>query len=389
MKRGSRKLALSLGALLSLIGGLALFNYVVNPYGAWGTELVNPIYRDISHERMAIPYLLRTSQPRTLLVGSSRVMLGMAIPQKDRDGVLNAGLAGAGMDEIVKVIDLGLKNPKLRRIGWGVDFFALSEEYAGKCDPQTCRRLSDPWLTILPDTLFSGDAFQDSRRMLIAAVHGEHQLAETVRGPVPWSGATIQTAMRAATGLKMRLVTVASSAAGAEHIPGRGTGLSSSREMTMFRNAVAQARGTGVEVIFFLNPLSEYELEMLRQGGQWGALMNWKRELLESGPYLDFSGYNETARADWLYYDVMHYRPPVGFTLLRRLLGYGCEDCGAEAKMIYDSAMAMNKAGIDQALAIQNAQLAAATATQTRYSRFAATVLAQQEAAPGRITLRN
>jgi len=90
MKRGSRKLALSLGALLSLIGGLALFNYVVNPYGAWGTELVNPIYRDISHERMAIPYLLRTSQPRTLLVGSSRVMLGMAIPQKDRDGVLNA-----------------------------------------------------------------------------------------------------------------------------------------------------------------------------------------------------------------------------------------------------------------------------------------------------------
>jgi hypothetical protein len=389
MKSGLRKLTLSLGALLSLIGGLALFNYVVNPYGAWGTEVVNPVYRDISHERMAIPYLLRTTHPHTLLVGSSRVMLGMAIPQKDRDGVLNAGLAGAGMDEIVKVIDLGLKNPKLRRIVWGVDFFAVSEKYAGKCDPETCQRLTDPWLTILPDTLFSGDAFQDSRRMLTAALHGEHELGETVRGPVPWSEATIETAMRASSGLKMRLVTAASGSAGAEHIPGRGGDLSSSREMTMFRNAVAQARGAGVQVIFFLNPLSEYELEMLRQGGQWEAFMNWKRELLESGSYLDFSGYNETARADWLYYDVMHYRPPVGFTVLRRLLGDGCEGCGDEAKMIYDSAMAMDKPGIDQAIAAQNTQMAAATSTETRYSRFAATVLAQEEEAPGPITLPN
>jgi hypothetical protein len=389
MKHGSRKLGLSIGALLSLIAGLALFNYLVNPYGAWSTELVNPIYRDISHERMAVPYILRTAHPHTLLVGSSRVMLGMPIPQKARDEVLNAGLAGAGIDEIARVIDLGLRNPKLRQIVWGVDFFAVNDKYAGKFDQDTRERLDHPWLTILPDTLFSGDAFQDSRRMVIAALHGEKDLPQTARGPVPWNAQTIESAMSATTGREIRLVTVASGSAGAEQIPGRGSGSYSGREMTVFRNAIERARSAGVEVIFFLNPLSEYELEILRQGGQWEAFMSWKYELLKSGSYLDFSGYNGIARADWLYYDVMHYRPPLGFTVLRRLLGYGCAGCGGEAKMIYDSAMTMNQSDISLAIAEQNARMEAASSTQTRYSRFAAAVLAREGEASGPITLRN
>ena len=49
-------------------------------------------------------------------------------------------------------------------------------------------------------------------------------------------------------------------------------------------------------MIPFVPPFSEYELELIRQGGQWETFQNFKRQLASVAPFWDFSGYNEIAR---------------------------------------------------------------------------------------------
>ena len=76
-------LMLALGA--AVVAAAMGFNYAVNPYGAWRVALVDPIYRKLVADRAQMPYLLRTTAPVTVLIGSSRVQMGMRIEQGYRD----------------------------------------------------------------------------------------------------------------------------------------------------------------------------------------------------------------------------------------------------------------------------------------------------------------
>ena len=77
--------------LLGLLGAVALVNWIVNPYGAWRTTVVDPAYRppgpvqNEAGERVSTAYRIRAERPSTLLVGSSRMVVGMYIEQGGRD----------------------------------------------------------------------------------------------------------------------------------------------------------------------------------------------------------------------------------------------------------------------------------------------------------------
>src|ERR1700675_1120750 len=109
-----------------LIAGAAGFNYSVNPYGSWRCAVIDPIYRNLTGDRAQMPYQLWTTAPETLLIGSSRVQVGMRIEQGYRAGVLNASLGAATMPDLVQIVAQALRNPQLKRIVWGVDFYAFN-----------------------------------------------------------------------------------------------------------------------------------------------------------------------------------------------------------------------------------------------------------------------
>jgi hypothetical protein len=75
-----------------------------------------------------------------------------------------------------------------------------------------------------------------------------------------------------------------------------------------------------VELIAFVAPATEYELEMIRQNGRWTEFQRWKRFLADNLPYTDFSGYNGIARSDRMFIDAWHMEPTVGAVIMRRLL---------------------------------------------------------------------
>src|SRR5579859_7465740 len=104
----ARRLRLMLTGFFATIAVLMLFNFVVNPLGAWRHRVVPDLYRRVKFERVVTPYLLRTAAPDTLLLGSSRVLFGMKIEQGVKDGFQNAAFSGSHLPEISKELDIAL-----------------------------------------------------------------------------------------------------------------------------------------------------------------------------------------------------------------------------------------------------------------------------------------
>lgn len=344
-------MALSLVAFFVVVAGV---NWLADPYGAWGIALIDRVYlRTNQDERVVTPYHLRTEQPTTMLVGSSRVLWGMPVEQGYRDGFFNASLPGASLDEIAGLVRVALRNPHLKRLVWGVDFFCFEENWSGR-DPLMRLRLEDTFGLRVTETLLSTDALTASGKLLVRAAVGRIRLAATEAAPLPWPQAIVAAALDDAQQARVAEPNDRNSERQLDREVFRYSGYRLSADgLARFRASVAAVRGAGVDVIVFIGPMNVYEIEAIHQGGSWDAFREWKRQLATIQPYWDFSGYNDLAYADHLFTDPMHYRAGVGQLILRRLLGEDTSKCGETAQLILDSGVWVDAATVDQHLARQ------------------------------------
>jgi len=383
----ARRFLLMLLALAVFCAAAIIVNYLTNPYGAWRTALIDPIFRADSDPRMITPYLVRTMQPETLLVGSSRVRVGMAIEQGYRDGVLNGALQGVDAEEAVEVVRVALRNPKLKRIVWGVDFFSFDESWMP--DRETMARLrGDPWI-MFSETLLNLEALDAGRREFDRAWHGRKALRAEWTRPVPWPQAEVcerlaelgRAGLDSIGGAKIQLQLIGD-------VPDY-TGYSlSQRKLSDFAAAVALSRRRGVEVIVFVPPISGYVLEMIRQSGQWLTFQQWKRDLLAAGPYWDFSGYHAFALSPGLFKDVMHFKPAVGHLLLRRLLGLNTSGCDLRSRIVTEAGTWVDRRALCDVQKTQEARMRSATASENDFVRAAAQALAARGFSPAALMAR-
>ncbi len=368
-----------------LVALVATSNYLVNPYGAFPIQLFSPIFRKIKQERLVTPYLIRTARPDTLLIGSSRVLMGIPIPQGVRDGVMNAAIAAGTMEQLCAVIRLAVENPKLTEIIWGVDFFVFDKNW-NKDDPQFDLRIRNSLGQKLEDSIISASAFNDSRNYLKRAIDGRADLPRTSTADIPWPPALICGDFEASH--NAGLVSTAPSAIQhqlTDDVPNYANYQFSQQFFEMFRDTVNLARARGIRVIMFVPPLNQYELEMIRQSGRWEQFRNWKRMLTTIGPYLDFSGYNEFSQSDWMFMHLMHFKVAVGETMLRILMGQPLETCGSMPAIVMRSAMRVDADSIDQVLQEQERMRGALADDDSRYTRMVAAALARRRgtAEPG------
>ena len=154
----------------------------------------------------------------------------------------------------------------------------------------------------------------------------------------------------------------------------------SSEFWTRFSDTIERARRRGVEVIMFIAPMSEYELEVIRRAGDWDEFEAWKRRLVTLGPVSDFSGYNRLARTDDYYNDVMHHKTPIGEAILRLLLGMTPPACYGIGENLRADLVRLDRGDIESRIAAQDRAMREATADTSRYGRIAETALADQRA---------
>ena len=362
-----------------IAGGIAL-TWLLNPFGATRSRLIDPIFRRIKRERLATPYMLRVAQPETILLGSSRVLMGMRIEQGERDGVMNAAIKGATLKQISRIVDVALLNPRLKRIIWGVDFFAFSTHWKFQ-DPAFDARIADDPAMRLEDTLLSLDALGDGFDLFKRSLRGRSRLKATVTAAVPWP---------------MELICN-------EYVNDRMDGLDvgtpkqiaiqlhqiwylyrryefSQAQLELFRDTAQRIRAHNVELLLFVPPMSEYELELIRQSGHWGDLETFKRALVTTGPFYDFAAYNEMAPRDEYYLQVIHFKAAPGHQIMRMLLGADAPTCNEDARMVAQSALRVDAASIDRVLAAEAQMRDRASAQDSRYSRAAAEALRYSKA---------
>jgi len=348
------------GVLVSVVA----INWIVNPYGVWRTTVIDRAYRltdaaaDEGRERLTTPYRIRTEQPSTLLVGSSRVLWGMFVAQSGHETLFNASLAGATLAELAILLRLATENPRLRRVIWGIDFYAFDERSVEFPHLETRRRLEVDEQHVLAlqmrETLFTMRALRDSSRVLARAARGHKP--ESLAKPVPWPEHLIKERL---TSLSRRGLAQGKKAKIKRQLQNWIDSYVdyrlSRRQITLFQEMVADLRRTGLEVILFVPPLSNCELETIDQAGQWDTFQRWKRRLLGVGPYWDFSGYGKLDLSPELFADVAHFKPEVGQVILRRLLGMDCAGCGDRARTIWDAGVWVNTTTVNAYLASQEA----------------------------------
>ena len=370
------QLILMLGFTVAVLcAGLAL-NYLVNPYGVWRSALIDPIYRQIAHNRAEMPHLLHAARPTMVLAGSSRVYQGMPIEQGLRDGVLNAGLGGASLREVVEVVDAALLNPHLKRILWDVDFFQLDAGF-DKAEPLLDERLRGSREMLIEDTLLNLGTVGDSLDMIKRAIRGRRHLRATKTAAVPWPAALICRQLNTETfGLSNQSALQIETQL-TRSFPNLYVNYRLSNDLIeLLRRTVDRARTRGVEVIVMVPPMSQYELELIRQRGLWEAFKEFKRRLATVGPFLDFSGYNQISRDDELFTDVLHVKPAVGFQLLRIALAMQPAACSPALRMVTGDAMHLDRDNLEAELVREDQKMrAAAAAGNSRYAQVVAAAI--------------
>ena len=381
---------LCLGGLLTAV---VTVNWVVNPYGAWRSTVIDPEHRvtgtDRSEagERVTTAYRIRAEQPITLLVGSSRVVAGMYIEHGAQDGVFNAGMSGASLAEIGAILRLAAVSPQLKRVIWGVDFYAFDRRFMGFRHPETRVRLEGNERQVMvlriKETLLSMRALDDSRRVLLRAARGRRP--GPFAAPVPWPEEVIRARLENPGRPGLDETDDAALKAQMKNWIDNYSGYRpSGRLLTVFRDAVAEVRAAGIDVVLFVPPLSRCELEVLDQTGSWRAFQSWKRELLTAGPYWDFSGYGKLDRMDSLFLDVAHFWPAVGHAMLREFVGLGCRECGPLAQLVRNAAVWVDAATIEAHLAQLEAMRTTFRSPQSGCGRLVSEMLSAKTNAAGK-----
>jgi hypothetical protein len=364
------RLMFALTAVL-IAGGIAL-TWLLNPFGATRSRFIDPIFRKIKRERLATPYLLRVAQPETVLLGSSRVLMGMRIEQGERDGVMNAAIKGATLTQISRIVDVALENPRLKRIVWGVDFFAFSTHWKFE-DPSFDARIADNPQARLEDTLLSLDALGDGFDLFKRSLRGRARLTTTMKANVPWPMELIcdQYVTDRADGLDVgRPAQIAIQMRQIMYLYRRYE--FSQSQLEIFRETVKRIRTRDVALLLFVPPMSEYELELIRQSGHWGDLEKFKRALAAVAPFYDFAAYNGMAPRDEFYLQVIHFKAAPGHQIMRLLLGTDTATCNDDARIVAQSALRIDAASIDRVLATEAQMRDRAITQDSRYSRMAA-----------------
>lgn len=347
-------------------------NYIVDPYG---------VYRFIDREgfnshkpkagansKLAKPYNVQRVMPKTLLLGNSRVEVGMdpksaQWPQSSLP-VYNMSLPGTGIDTTLESLRYAIGVAKLDTIVVGLDFLDfLVDERPGTGRPATpagphqpnglptanrdglhdvrhpLRKIKD-----LASTLFSLNALVDSA--LTLALQGRHDQPDlTDRGFNPRRDYERVAQIGSYTILFRQVETTyfASYIRGPKRIYRSGT--TNSVELDQLRALIKLCRASGMRLLLYIHPYHARMLEGYRIAGLWPAFEEWKRALVKiisedaaahpAMPPLelwDFSGYNEiTAErvpgeserplAMHWYWDPGHYKREAGDYVLARMLG--------------------------------------------------------------------
>ena len=362
-----KRFLLAMGATFLLLCLCAAgFNYLVDPYGLFGSRRVTGFneLKPTASERVRVtkPYLATRAKPRVVIGGNSRPEIGLnpkSACWKDIDQpVFNTAIPGADVFMQVRYVQHAVESGKARRILFGVDFLDFlvdSKKAAGMVDWDRLGRSFDGRLRQGSGTsgmpasiqqaedilsgLFSMAALGDSI-MTLAAQRDPHSATRREDGfnpaqdylPIIRNEGQAVLFMQKNAEVKKRLQ---QADLGVLDANGRQT-----LPLLALRHMLQWAKARDIEVVLFINPYHSDYLMQIETSGKWKVFEEWKRQLTAAAdeyavelwdfnafdPYSTESPPQPNDRQNMLewYWEPAHYRAELGDLMLRAMLGRSC-----------------------------------------------------------------
>jgi hypothetical protein len=335
---------------------------IADPYYVFGTPSIASVNiikpRVYQQAEIAKKYQLSRIRPRTLLLGNSRVEIGLnpesSIWPASMRPVFNAALAGAGLDKELGMLRQSLASGDLRTVILGVDFadFLARSPVPIQVQDEAMPSLSPSWPLNWRDPLVSSltissltDSFttlfnQDSATGVTMTPAGFNPLHE-YKIHVRRVGYRELFRQKLAAYCRDYARMIAFDPAMADSTPG----------LVYLRKLIDVALAHGIRVILFIHPYHGQYLDLLHELGFWESFESWKRSLsrlVEDERHqhdtvirlFDFSGYNAftteplpgagtTAPDMRWYWEPGHYKSGLGELMLKQMVvgagGFGTE----------------------------------------------------------------
>jgi hypothetical protein len=381
----------------------AALNFAVDPYGVhrWidraGFNRLKP--KSEFHSQMVKPYRVLEVRPKTLLLGNSRVEVGINPESPQWPAALrpvyNMALPGTGVATSLRSLQHANSNSKVDLVVMGVDFFDfLSSDPEAASSPGKPKEASEfdkrllvntdgarnqqRWLQVVRDRLgeiFSLNTLADSI-YTIATQRLPDQADLTALGFNPLHEYRRFVQLDGYEVLFRQVETEYLRNYLRTHLILYDKGTTSSDALDRLRDLIALCRASNIRLILYVYPYHAHMLENYRISGMWPLFEEWKRVLVRiveesaaqpgSGTVelWDFSGYNEftsepvpgsseKGRAMRWYWEAGHYKQELGEVVLARILGGG----GVAGLPPADFGVRLNGRNIDSQLeAIRNGQ---------------------------------
>lgn len=365
-KMHKRFLSILAFSFLLVCLGAAGFNYLVDPYGLFGSPRIAGLneLKPAATERVRVikPYMASRAKPKVVLGGNSRPEIGLD-PQSvcwasvDQP-VFNAAIPGADVFMQVRYVQHAAESGNARRILFGLDFLDFlvdSTKTTGKVDWERQGRSYDgrlrqgPRLHGMPASyqqaedilsgLFSMVALGDSV-ITLAAQRDPYSATRREDGfnpaqdylPIIRNEGQAVLFLQKNAEVKKRLhqdVLGVLDSEGQQTLP-----------LLALKHLLQWAASRGIEVVLFINPYHSDYLAQIELSGKWQVFEEWKSQLTAVAdeyavPLWDFNAIDRYATEsppprndrqsmlEW-YWEPAHYRKELGDLMLAAMLGRAC-----------------------------------------------------------------
>jgi hypothetical protein len=365
-KTHKRFLSILASSFLLVCLGAAGFNYLVDPYGLFGSRRIAGFnaLKPAATERVRVtkPYMASRAKPKVVIGGNSRPEIGidpqsMCWERADQP-VFNTAIPGANVFMQVRYVQHAVESGNARRVLFGVDFLDFlvdSRKGTGKVDWGRHARSYDGRLSrgsgtpAMPSSfqqaedvvsgLFSMVALGDSI-MTLTAQRYPHSATRREDGFNP-----AQDYLPIIRSEGQAVLFLQKNAEVRKRLQQDGLGVLDSEgndtlPLLALRHLLQWAKSHDIEIVLFINPYHSDNLVQIEASGKWELFEEWKRQMTAVAdeyavPLWDFNAFDRYStespppRKDrksmlkW-FWEPAHYRKELGDLMLAAMLGRAC-----------------------------------------------------------------
>lgn len=343
MESASRKyLVFTLALMLAALGGMAAFNFIVDPYGIYRDWDAGDVYPAAdTYERIHKTERIKRVKPDALVLGTSRANIGVNPRQEFFPGLApyNAAVSAATIYEQRKMLEFAHKVRPLKKVIMALDFMVFNTMRLENRHFEEQRVAEDALSPVNAFINTYGTAVSFST--LLTAIKSLRYAKTIERRSHPEANGHKKHNEGAWRARKFGVHSIFMLSPNAE-IAGREFSYHySSRpgddSFQHYRAMLDFCRRNGIEAVVYIGPLHKTHLDMYKDNGVWETMLDWKKRIAAITrdypfPLWDFSTYNsltneplpplddKVTQMRW-FWDTDHYKEEAGDIILQKVLG--------------------------------------------------------------------